>query len=396
MNETTFSNNLINSSIFYLLNFEKYSDFQQAAKQAAINNNFQIVLFSEDFNVLFSVETRHNQTIEQAVLSTFTQNIDRDQRGALVDVDGLSTYWGPISIKGNKFYLMLVDNDKYYTQEEITKLAEIIELAMGMWNYVPYRDPQSEFIRALRRNNKDLAKTLGDELKVGNGGIAGVFLISGIRKTEARELFAQFSATHSMTTIASYEQDEICGVILNDADYSEIKAEDWEEFASVLHRECGAQKVMYVTGLETSEDACSGFRIIAESEAFVQIVFPYRHSFGKFDMIFINNCCQLSRNGGNTKQECLGLIKTLLSARDQKTRQLLDTLLVFILDAGMSAVKTSEMLDVHANTVQYRLKHLKEILGVDISGSAPIPSLMTALAIARIDKEAGPFYEKSR
>ena len=64
--ETTFSNNLINSTIFHLLNFEKYTDFQQAARQAAINNNFQIVLFSEEFNVLFSVETRHERTIEEA------------------------------------------------------------------------------------------------------------------------------------------------------------------------------------------------------------------------------------------------------------------------------------------------------------------------------------------
>ena len=50
----TFSNNLINGAIYHLLNFEKYTTFQQAARQAAINNNFQIVLFSADFNVIFS------------------------------------------------------------------------------------------------------------------------------------------------------------------------------------------------------------------------------------------------------------------------------------------------------------------------------------------------------
>ena len=32
----TFSNNLLNGTIYHLLNFEKYSNFQQAAKQAAI------------------------------------------------------------------------------------------------------------------------------------------------------------------------------------------------------------------------------------------------------------------------------------------------------------------------------------------------------------------------
>ena len=64
----TFSNSLINNSIFHLLNFEKYSNFQAAAREAAINNNFQLVLFSTDFNTVFSVETKHNTSIEEAVL----------------------------------------------------------------------------------------------------------------------------------------------------------------------------------------------------------------------------------------------------------------------------------------------------------------------------------------
>ena len=389
--ETTFSNNLINSTIFHLLNFEKYTDFQQAARQAAINNNFQIVLFSEEFNVLFSVETRHERTIEEAVFSAFNQNLDRDQKGALVDVGGLSTYWGPITIAGNKYYLMLVDNEKYYTQDEISKLAEIIELSMGMWNYVPDRDPQSEFLRALRKGNVELAHKLAGEIKINSSDIAAVFLISGIRKKEAQKTFAKFAADKKLTTIVNFEQDEICGIAIRAEEEYAASFEDWEKFAERMHKDSGAQKLFCIAGLSSIDDACDAFRLITESEAFVSMVFPYKRAFGRFEMVFVNSAVHLARGNSAVKKECTDLIKPLLMGRDVKTKQLLETLNAFVLDAGLSANKTAEILDVHANTVQYRLKHIKELLGVDISSTSVLPGLMTALAVARINKEAGPF-----
>lgn len=389
--DSTFSNNLINSSIYYLLNFEKYSDFQQAAKEAAIKNNFQIVLFSDDFNVLFSVETRHERTIEEAVLSTFNQNIDREKKGALVDVGGLSTYWGPVNIDGKKYYLMLVDNDKYYSQEDITKLAEIIELSMGMWNYVPIRDPQAEFLRALKKGNRELAHSLSSEAKINSQDINSIFLISGIKNKDTRKLLAKLASDHNMTTMVNIEHDEICGIVLESEGSREVTTDEWEAFGEKLHKEYGTQKVFWVNCLSSIEDACVAFRVVAEADAFVRIVFPYRHVFGKFEMVFVNSCVQVSRNGGALRKEYMGLIRPLTVGKDTKSRQLFETLSAFVLDAGMSAGKTAELLGLHVNTVQYRLKHIKEKLGVDISSGTILPSLMEALAVARIDKEAGPF-----
>ena len=43
-----FQNSLINNTIFHLLNFEKHTGFEKALKEAAISNDFQVVLLSED------------------------------------------------------------------------------------------------------------------------------------------------------------------------------------------------------------------------------------------------------------------------------------------------------------------------------------------------------------
>ena len=62
-----FTNQLLISSIYHLLNFEKYPSFPVAAREAAVANNFQIVIFSQDYNPVFSVETRHILSIEDMV-----------------------------------------------------------------------------------------------------------------------------------------------------------------------------------------------------------------------------------------------------------------------------------------------------------------------------------------
>ncbi len=386
----TFANNLINSSIYYLLNFEKFSNFPQAARQAAINNNYQIVLFSDDFNTLFSVETRHNKTIEQAVLSSFNQNLDREAKGARVDVDGLTTYWGPVNIAGRKYYLMLVDNENSFNREDIVKLAEIIELAMGMWNYVPTRDPSGEFLRALRRGNRELAHTLCDELQLAEKDIAAIYLIQGVKKKSAQQVLAQFQANHKFSVISNADHDEICGLILRGPETVPYTVEDWEDLSQQMY-ECGAHKTFHVRGLNGIDDTCNGFRLIGETEAFVQLVFPYRNSFSKYEMAFASACVNLCINGGALKRNLLELVSPLLGARDAKTCQLKYTLETYILDANLSTAKTAELMDIHANTVQYRIKNIKEMLGVDITSNTVVPGLMMALGVTRIEKEAGSF-----
>lgn len=69
-----------------------------------------------------------------------------------------------------------------------------------------------------------------------------------------------------------------------------------------------------------------------------------------------------------------------------KGRQLLDTLETFVLDAGMNGAKTADIMDVHTNTVQYRLKKISELLGAEITANRVIPGLTIALALKRLER----------
>ena len=52
----------------------------------------------------------------------------------------------------------------------------------------------------------------------------------------------------------------------------------------------------------------------------------------------------------------------------------------------MNTAKTAKTMDIHTNTVQYRLKRIKEILNADVLDTAVLPALTIALAIDRIEK----------
>lgn len=382
----TFSNSLISNTIYHLLNFEKHSSFQSAAREAAINNNFQIVLFSEDFNTIFSVETQHRTTIEAAIRQGIERDVDKNEISTRIDVNGVLTYWGPIKINGVKYYLMLVDNEDSYSQEEISKLAEIIELAMGMWKYTPQRDIKAEFIKALRRGNKSLAYSLKSESDFSDAQVEGIFVIPEVDKDIGMKHLTSFEETYDLQSLRIAEGGEICGVILHSNSSKVIGEGEWKQFAKQL-AETGTTKTFYFSGIDGIEDAADAFQIINETEPFIQLIFPKKSCFSKYELALASDCVNMSLKGGQVKKNYLDLLKPLKSAGENKSKQFMDTLEAFILDSGLNTAKTSRLMEIHTNTVQYRLKRIREILGVDITGNTVVPGLMMALAIARIEKK---------
>ena len=154
---TNFKNGLINNTIYHILDFERHSSFQSALKEAALSNEFQVVMLSRDFNPILTVETRQKTTVADAIRLGKEKNVEKEGVYTFIDVNGVLTYWGPITVDGERYFLMIVDNEDNYSAGEITKLAEIIELAVGMWKYTPERDVRAELIKALIRGNKSLA-----------------------------------------------------------------------------------------------------------------------------------------------------------------------------------------------------------------------------------------------
>ena len=52
-----YSDNILNNTIFHLLNFDKHSSFPVALREAAMYNDYQIVLMTVEYNPILTIET---------------------------------------------------------------------------------------------------------------------------------------------------------------------------------------------------------------------------------------------------------------------------------------------------------------------------------------------------
>lgn len=384
-----FKNSLINNTIYHLLNFEKHSNFQSALREAAISNDFQVVLLSEDFNPILSIETRQKTTIAEAIRLGKERDVEKSAIYTLIDVNGVLTYWGPVTINKEKYFVFIVDNEDNYSAGEITKLAEIIELAMGMWKYTPERDAKAELIKALIRGNKSLAYSLKDEIGLKGERILSVFYAKGIGNSQGNKVLSDFEKEENIEIMRIAEGDETYGMILR----NDIKDEEPPDKLVCLRlfdklKEDGKTvRIFHATGLDGIEGAGDAFRLISETWTFVESVFPYKRVFTKYELALVSNCINLQVHGGYLKKNYMDLLDPFKKEMgENKARQLLDTLETFVLDAGMNSGKTSQFMGIHTNTVQYRLKRINEVLGAEITGNRVIPGLTMALALKRLER----------
>ena len=283
--------------------------------------------------------------------------------------------------------MLIVDNEDVYTAGEITKLAEIIELAMGMWKYTPERDAKTDFIKALMRGNKSLAYNLQDEARISAQDIISVFFCKGVTKDEEAHAFAEFELETDLEVMHINEGDEIYGMILkteHTAEGAELQLYCGKLFDRL--KENRAARIFHVTGVNGIEGVGDAYKLINESWTFAQSVFPYKRTFTKYELTLVNNCISIQIQGGFVHKNYAELLEPFNQVGGSKGRQLLETLETFVLDAGMSTSKTAQIMDIHTNTVQYRLKKINEMLGVEVTGSRTTPGLTLALALKRLER----------
>ena len=383
-----FENSLINNTIFHLLNFEKHSSFQQALHEAAVNNDFQVVLLSEEFNPVFTVETRHQATINEVIRRGREVALNLGHVYSLIEINGVLTYWGLLYLNNEKYYLFIVDNDDNYSAGEITKLAEIIELAMGMWKFTPERDAKAELVKALMRGNKSLAYSLREEAGIRASDILSVVYARGIETGMADEIIDEYMEKGLLNIIKITEDNESYAVLLRGEKLGED--EDISEMAVCVSffdrlKENKTVRIFHVTGVDRHRRSRGRLPADRRDLGVCRKYFPVQTSILEIRTCTCKQLHQHSGSGRTSQEKLHGSFGPVQKEGDNKSRQLLETLETFALDAGMNSGKTAEFMGIHTNTVQYRLKKINDLLGAEITGNRVIPGLTIALALQRME-----------
>lgn len=383
-----YSDNILNNTIYHLLNFEKHSNFPVALKEAATFNDYQIALMTEEFNPILTIETRDVVSIDNAIQIARKKDALHPNAFTKLAFEGFVSYWGYINIEDQKYILVIVDNEDNYSATEMKKLAEIIELAIGMWKYTPERDSRAEFIKSAVRGDLSFCYTLLEEAGLKGMQFSSVFYIRGIDSYEFYDALDKFKKKHDVSSLTMNDSNDIYGIIYdydNREKSPEIKAACIDFFEELKSGRKDA-RIFHVTGMETLDAAAEGFKMINKTWNYVEMVFPFKRVFTKYEMSMVCDCVNMQTSASPVRKMYLDLLEPFEREVSQnKGKLLLETLATFVLDAGMNSNKTAEFMEIHNNTVQYRLKRINEILGAEITGNRIIPGLTMAIALKRLE-----------
>lgn len=146
------------------------------------------------------------------------------------------------------------------------------------------------------------------------------------------------------------------------------------------------ERVFHMTGLETLESCVDGFKMINRTSKYMEKVFPFKRIFSKYEISMVSDCVYMESGSQLQRKMYLDLLEPFdREVSHNKGMMLIDTLSTFVLDANMNSNRTAEFMDIHNNTVQYRLKKANEILGAEMTANRVIPGLTMALALRRLE-----------
>lgn len=378
-----FSDNILNNTIYHLLNFEKHSSFPAALREAAIYNDYQVILMTADYNQILTIETRHLVSVDDAIQLARQQDAIHPNTYTKVYTDDVITYWGLINIEEQKYIMMIVDNEDNYSEVEMKKLSEIVELAIGMWKYTPERDSRAEFIKSAVRGDMSFCYTLLEEAGLKGKNFVSVFYAKDADDAEFLGIINRYKNKYNLGSLTLLDEHDMYGIIYTEEDdVKHICLDMYEELKSGRKQ----VRIFHMTGMVTLDSAVEGFRLINRTWSGVEAVFPFKRVFTKYEMSMVCDCINLNTSGNSIKKMYLDLLEPFdREISSNKGKLLLDTLSTFVLDAGMNSGKTAEFMNIHNNTVQYRLKRINDILGADMTGNRIIPGLTMALAIKRLE-----------
>ena len=387
-----YSDNILNNSIYHLLNFEKHSSFPAALREAAMHNNYQVVLMTEEFNTILTVETRHLVKIEDAVQAARKLDAFNMNGFTRVEIESVVTYWGFINIKDSRYILVIVDNEDEYSAAEMSKLAQTIELAIGMWKYTPDRDSRAEFIKSAVRGDISFCHTLLDESGLRGMQFTSAFFIKDAGEDSDRffEVLDKHRKKSDFGLLVTREADEIYGIVYVEGGQERgIEAKNaCLEMFDELKTLCRDERIFHITGMENLETCVDGFKMINKTRKYMEKVFPFKRVFSKYEISMVSDCVYMQTGSQLQRKMYLDLLEPFEREVSQnKGRMLIDTLSTFVLDAGMNSNRTAEFMNIHNNTVQYRLRKANEILGAEMTANRVIPGLTMALALRRLEEE---------
>jgi hypothetical protein len=172
-------------------------------------------------------------------------------------------------------------------------------------------------------------------------------------------------------------------VLIRDEAYHEYP-EDLPEALDSLFQEKKIPAKLVSVKIISITQIRSLYLSIQQGWDYVNKIFQKRRIYNQFDVDFANYCREIISQGKEIIEHKLGILHPLNVEKEIQRKELMHTLEVFMLDTCLNIADTADAIYVHNNTVKYRIKKIREILGQHIFELPASFYLQTAVALSRI------------
>lgn len=317
------------------------------------------------------------------------------RRKAFSPLPGSYIWYVPIHDRGMEpMRLFLIEEGATLTGFLVDMAREAVQLSVELWSKGHSEVLTSELIKSILNDEPIRMRRLSEELGI---DIRSIHTSWFIRCTDNRPHFSKEMMDAVRSTMSALDSD-----ILLEAYRSPLgSADDLIMFfrnpldarlldscaQSIIDRlhECGCSGV-YLTMLDykaTTADVRKAFSFWNENEAKARIVFPQQCIFHESEIELVRQCNDIIRLGEASISAATGCLEAL-----DERNELLKTLEVYFLDAEMNMQLCSEILNVHKNTIKYRINMVCDALGHSISSPVATSRLTIALALRRLLEKA--------
>ena len=247
-----------------------------------------------------------------------------------------------------------------------------------------------EFIRAVICDEpikmRRLARSLGiDETKLDNILLFRPNHPNAADERRAVEIIREELAHYCRNLVVDLYSGDV--VVLLDNGISPQWIPSLGELVRILDSQRINGLVFYACDLETMANLRDAYHTAIDTMHLALKLYPRSRLLSLHEILFAKSCSDSIQQGEGNVRDKLRILRCMDCSDAKQEKELQDTLAVFYFDAHMKTSETAELMYLHQNTVNYRLRKISEKLGCRVTDMPEMLELYTALAFRRLLNE---------
>ena len=150
-------------------------------------------------------------------------------------------------------------------------------------------------------------------------------------------------------------------------------------------RERGLSPILaYARGLSSPSEVRKAYLDVSDNIEVAKSLYRSASVLSYHEILYVKRLGELISEGEDALRDALDALKYLSYHGKETEKDLSDTLSCFYFDAYMSVSKTAESMNLHVNTVKYRLKKISAAIGCHVTDMPEMQELYMAMALKRL------------